>query len=62
MQKNFDDHDEVRRIEHQVIHEVVVEVNARPRNVVVLAPPGVIPPKTPPSGKLRRAHALALVT
>ncbi|QEN12626.1 fatty acyl-AMP ligase [Mycolicibacterium sp. ELW1] len=57
--KNFDDHDEVRRIEHQVIHEVVVEVNARPRNVVVLAP-GVIP-KTP-SGKLRRAHALALVT
>ncbi|PND57535.1 long-chain fatty acid--CoA ligase [Mycobacterium sp. ENV421] len=57
--KDFDDHDEVRRIEHQVIHEVVVEVNARPRNVVVLAP-GVIP-KTP-SGKLRRAHALALVT
>lgn len=57
--KSFDDHDEVRRIEHEVIHEVVVEVNARPRNVVVLAP-GVIP-KTP-SGKLRRAHALALVT
>lgn len=57
--KAFDDHEEVRRIQHQVIHEVVVEVNARPRNVVVLAP-GVIP-KTP-SGKLRRAHALALVT
>jgi fatty-acyl-CoA synthase len=57
--RGFDDPDEVRRIEHEVIHEVVVEVNARPRNVVVLAP-GVIP-KTP-SGKLRRAHALALVT
>jgi fatty-acyl-CoA synthase len=57
--KAFDDHDEVRRIEHQVVHEVVIEVNARPRNVVVLAP-GVIP-KTP-SGKLRRAHALSLVT
>ncbi|MCX2933549.1 fatty acyl-AMP ligase [Mycobacterium sp. CVI_P3] len=57
--KAFDDRDEVRRIEHQVIHEVVVEVNARPRNVVVLAPGTV--PKTP-SGKLRRAHALTLVT
>jgi fatty-acyl-CoA synthase len=49
---------EVRRIERQVAHEVVVEVDVRPRNVVVLAP-GLIP-KTP-SGKLRRAHALALV-
>jgi len=57
--KAFDDHDEVRRIEHQVVHEVVVEVEARPRNVVVLAP-GTIP-KTP-SGKLRRAHAMSLVT
>ena len=55
--KAFDDHEEVRRIEHQVVHEVVVEVNARPRNVVVLAP-GVIP-KTP-SGKLRRANSVAL--
>jgi fatty-acyl-CoA synthase len=49
---------EVRRIEHQVAHEVVAEVDVRPRNVVVLAP-GMIP-KTP-SGKLRRSHALALV-
>jgi fatty-acyl-CoA synthase len=49
---------EVRRIEHQVAHEVVAEVDVRPRNVVVLKP-GVIP-KTP-SGKLRRAHTLALV-
>ena len=49
---------EVRRIERQVAHEVVAEVDVRPRNVVVLEP-GMIP-KTP-SGKLRRAHALALV-
>ena len=49
---------EVRRIERQVAHEVVAEVDVRPRNVVVLKP-GMIP-KTP-SGKLRRAHALALV-
>jgi fatty-acyl-CoA synthase len=49
---------EVRRIEHQVAHEVVAEVDVRPRNVAVLEP-GMIP-KTP-SGKLRRAHTLALV-
>jgi fatty-acyl-CoA synthase len=49
---------EVRRIEQQVAHEVVAEVDVRPRNVVVLEP-GTIP-KTP-SGKLRRAHTLALV-
>jgi fatty-acyl-CoA synthase len=54
----WEDPAEVRRIEHQVAHEVVVEVDMRPRNVVVLQP-GTIP-KTP-SGKLRRAHALALV-
>ena len=50
---------EVRRIERQVAHEVFAEVDVRPRNVVVLEP-GTIP-KTP-SGKLRRAHALALVS
>jgi fatty-acyl-CoA synthase len=49
---------EVRRMERKVAHEVVAEVNVRPRNVVVLQP-GMIP-KTP-SGKLRRSHALALV-
>ncbi|KAA1248785.1 fatty acyl-AMP ligase [Mycobacterium simiae] len=49
---------EVRRIEHQVAHEVVAEVDVRPRNVIVLEP-GTIP-KTP-SGKLRRAHTLALI-
>jgi fatty-acyl-CoA synthase len=56
---NFEDHDEVRRIERQVAHEVFAEVDVRPRNVVVLQP-GMIP-KTP-SGKLRRGHALSLVT
>jgi len=49
---------EVRRIEHEVAHEVVTEVDVRPRNVVVLGP-GTIP-KTP-SGKLRRANSVSLV-
>jgi fatty-acyl-CoA synthase len=56
---NVDDPAQVRRIKHQVAHEVVTEVAARPRNVVVLAPGAI--PKTP-SGKLRRAYALSLVT
>lgn len=49
---------EVRRIERQVAHEVVAEVDVRPRKVAVVAP-GTIP-KTP-SGKLRRSYALSLV-
>jgi fatty-acyl-CoA synthase len=48
----FDDPVQVRRIKHEVAHEVFAEVDMRPRNVVVLGP-GTIP-KTP-SGKLRRA-------
>jgi fatty-acyl-CoA synthase len=56
--KEYDDPAQVRRIERQVAHQVFAEVDVRPRNVVVLQP-GMIP-KTP-SGKLRRAHALALV-
>jgi fatty-acyl-CoA synthase len=55
----YQDPVEVRRIEHQVAHEVVSEVDVRPRNVVVLGP-GTIP-KTP-SGKLRRANSVTLVT
>ncbi len=55
----FEDPAEVRRIEHQVAHEVVSEVDMRPRNVVVLGP-GTIP-KTP-SGKLRRSTSVTLVT
>jgi fatty-acyl-CoA synthase len=49
---------EVRRMEHEVAHEVFHDVDVRPRRVVVVAP-GTIP-KTP-SGKLRRSHALSLV-
>ena len=56
---NVDDPAQVRRIKHEVAHEVVTEVAVRPRNVVVLAPGAI--PKTP-SGKLRRAYALSLVT
>jgi fatty-acyl-CoA synthase len=55
---NWQDPAAVRRIEHQVAHEVVAEVDVRPRNVVVLGP-GTIP-KTP-SGKLRRANSVSLV-
>jgi fatty-acyl-CoA synthase len=54
----WQDQAEERRIQRLVAHEVFAEVDVRPRNVVVLQP-GMIP-KTP-SGKLRRAHALALV-
>jgi fatty-acyl-CoA synthase len=49
---------EVRRIKREVAHEVVTDLDVRPRNVVVLGP-GVIP-KTP-SGKLRRAHSVSLL-
>lgn len=55
---DFEDPAEVRRIKHDVAHEVVAEVDVRPRNVVVLGP-GTIP-KTP-SGKLRRASSASLV-
>ena len=55
----FADPAQVRRIKHEVAHEVVAEVDMRPRTVVVLGP-GTIP-KTP-SGKLRRAHSLSLVS
>jgi fatty-acyl-CoA synthase len=55
----FEDAAEVRRIKHEVAHEVVAEVDMRPRNVVVLGP-GTIP-KTP-SGKLRRTHSVRLVS
>jgi fatty-acyl-CoA synthase len=54
----YDDPAEVRRIKHEVAHEVVAEVDMRPRRVVVLKP-GTIP-KTP-SGKLRRFTSDALV-
>ena len=56
---NWQDPVEVRRIEHQVAHEVVAEVDVRPRNVVVLGPGSI--PKTS-SGKLRRSTSVSLVT
>ncbi|WP_102140874.1 fatty acyl-AMP ligase [Mycobacterium hubeiense] len=56
---SWQDAAETRRIRRQVAHEVVAEVDMRPRNVVVLGP-GTIP-KTP-SGKLRRTHALSLLS
>jgi fatty-acyl-CoA synthase len=54
----YDDPAAVRRIKHEVAHEVVTEVDVRPRRVVVLRP-GTIP-KTP-SGKLRRSTSQMLV-
>jgi fatty-acyl-CoA synthase len=54
----FEDRAVSRRIEREVAHEVVTEVDVRPRSVAVLGPGAI--PKTP-SGKLRRAHALSLV-
>jgi fatty-acyl-CoA synthase len=55
---NWQDRAEIRRIRHQVAHEVVGDVDVRPRRVVVVGP-GTIP-KTP-SGKVRRAQAMSLV-
>src|SRR5690606_31994829 len=57
--KLFDHPDEVRRIEHDVVHAVVAEVGVRPRTVAVLGPGSI--PKTS-SGKLRRGTSLALLT
>jgi fatty-acyl-CoA synthase len=54
----FEDPAEVCRIKHQVAHEMLAEVDMRPRNVVVLGP-GTIP-KTP-SGKLRRGCSVSLL-
>jgi fatty-acyl-CoA synthase len=55
----FEDAADARRIKHDVAHEVITEVDVRPRMVVVLGP-GTIP-KTP-SGKLRRASSASLVS
>ncbi|MFE3191767.1 fatty acyl-AMP ligase [Nocardia sp. NPDC059240] len=46
------DPDEVRRIEHDIVHAVFSEVGVRPRSVTVLGPGAL--PKTS-SGKLRRS-------
>lgn len=55
---SWEDQGEVRRIEREVAHAVVAEVDLRPRKVSVVSP-GTIP-KTP-SGKPRRGLATELV-
>ncbi|MEV0297322.1 fatty acyl-AMP ligase [Nocardia sp. NPDC050710] len=49
---DYQNADEVKRIEHDIVHAVFSEVGVRPRNVTVLGPGAL--PKTS-SGKLRRA-------
>ncbi|MHA4848446.1 fatty acyl-AMP ligase [Rhodococcus sp. MSC1_016] len=55
---NYQDPEEVKRIEHEVVHAVVSEVGVRPRTVAVLGPGSI--PKTS-SGKLRRTTSASLV-
>ena len=54
----FEDPEEVKRIEREVVHAVVADVGVRPRAVAVLGPGSI--PKTS-SGKLRRANSAALL-
>jgi len=54
----FEDPEEVKRIEREVVHAVVADVGVRPRTVAVLGPGSI--PKTS-SGKLRRANSAALL-
>nr|WP_312639241.1 fatty acyl-AMP ligase [Rhodococcus qingshengii] len=54
----FEDPEEVKRIEREVVHAVVADVGVRPRAVAVLGP-GSIPKKS--SGNLRRANSAALL-
>ncbi|MCZ4076450.1 fatty acyl-AMP ligase [Rhodococcus sp. H36-A4] len=55
---DFQDPEEVKRIEREVVHAVHSEVGVRPRTVAVLGPGSI--PKTS-SGKLRRANSAALL-
>ncbi|SNS46407.1 fatty acyl-AMP ligase [Rhodococcoides kyotonense] len=55
---DFQNPDEVKRIEHEVVHAVYSEVGVRPRTVAVLGPGSI--PKTS-SGKLRRSNSAALL-
>ncbi|MEV0945504.1 fatty acyl-AMP ligase [Rhodococcus sp. NPDC049939] len=55
---NYQDPEEVKRIEHEVVHAVFSEVGVRPRTVAVLGPGSI--PKTS-SGKLRRTTSVTLV-
>jgi fatty-acyl-CoA synthase len=56
---DHEDPEEVKRIEHEVVHAVVSEVGVRPRTVAVLGPGSI--PKTS-SGKLRRGRSASLVS
>jgi fatty-acyl-CoA synthase len=55
---DFQNPDEVKRIEHEVVHAVHSEVGVRPRTVAVLGPGSI--PKTS-SGKLRRSNSASLL-
>ncbi len=55
---DFENQDEVERIEREIVHAVHSDVGVRPRTVVVLGPGAI--PKTS-SGKLRRANSAALL-
>ncbi|MFC8178671.1 fatty acyl-AMP ligase [Rhodococcus sp. NPDC057297] len=55
---DFQNPDEVKRIEHDVVHAVHSEVGVRPRTVAVLGPGSI--PKTS-SGKLRRSNSAGLL-
>ncbi|KAA0023836.1 fatty acyl-AMP ligase [Antrihabitans cavernicola] len=55
---DFEDPEQVNRIEHDVVHAVFSEVGVRPRTVAVLGPGSI--PKTS-SGKLRRSNSASLV-
>lgn len=54
----FEDPEEVKRIEREVVHAVVADIGVRPRVVAVLGPGSI--PKTS-SGKLRRANSVGLI-
>lgn len=55
---DFQNPDEVKRIEHEVVHAVHSEVGVRPRTVAVLGPGSIH--KTS-SGKLRRSNSASLL-
>ncbi|MBY6414750.1 fatty acyl-AMP ligase [Rhodococcus sp. BP-252] len=55
---DYQNPDEVKRIERELVHAVYSEVGVRPRTVAVLGPGSI--PKTS-SGKLRRANSAALL-
>ncbi len=55
---DFENQDEVKRLEREIVHAVHSDLGVRPRTVVVLGPGSI--PKTS-SGKLRRVNSAALL-